>query len=161
MRERTPFIMHARIKRRAKQMKYFSHDANMHVCTEHGRAIQSNTACRHCGSDAHRPDQHQVVVCVQVCRHCSGELHAAASDPSRCCVNAFTYPLHHIHAPANSQTAQQLVAQGLSLGNSAQTAVSDLLSVQLNAVSGEAEPLLHNGGQLADAAALLTCSATQ
>lgn len=64
-------------------------------------------------------------------------------------------------APAHGQAAQQLVAQGLGLGDGAQTAVSDLLGVQLHALRGEVEALLDDGGQLADAAALLACACTR
>ena len=38
--------------------------------------------------------------------------------------------------PADCQAPQQLVAQGLGLGNGAQAAVIDLLSIQLDALGG-------------------------
>ena len=56
--------------------------------------------------------------------------------------------------PADSQAAQQLVAQRLGLGNGAQATVIDLLCIQLYTVSRELEALLDDGGQLTDATAL-------
>ena len=59
-------------------------------------------------------------------------------------------------APSHSKASEQLVAQRLRLGDGAQAAVVHLLRVQLYAAVGELEPLLHDAGQLPDAAALLT-----
>jgi hypothetical protein len=62
------------------------------------------------------------------------------------------------HPPAHCQAAQQLVAQRLCLGHSAKAAVGHLLCVQLHGLGREVEALLDGRCQLADAAALLTCS---
>lgn len=56
---------------------------------------------------------------------------------------------------ADGETVQELVAEGLALGDGRETAVLDLGRVQRNRVLGELEPLLDEGGELADAAALL------
>ena len=56
------------------------------------------------------------------------------------------------------QTAHQLVVERLCLGDGTQAAGGHLLGVQLQRAVREAEPLLHHRGQLADAAALLTCT---
>jgi len=61
-----------------------------------------------------------------------------------------------VASPADSEASKELVAEGLGLSHSAETTVEDLLGVQLNGSSREVEPLLHNCGQLANAAALLT-----
>ena len=70
-------------------------------------------------------------------------------------------PLVHKHPPAHCQATQQLVAQALCLCHCAQTPVGHLLCIQLNGVLGEVEALLHCRGQLANAAALLTCTGKQ
>jgi len=57
---------------------------------------------------------------------------------------------------AGGKTSQQLVAQGLALSDSAQTAVLDALGEELDLLLREVEALLHKGGKLADAAALVT-----
>mmetsp|Transcript_421 Transcript_421/g.993 ORF Transcript_421/g.993 Transcript_421/m.993 type:complete len:202 (+) Transcript_421:20-625(+) len=62
---------------------------------------------------------------------------------------------HAVARTAHGEAAEQLVAEGLSLGDGAQTTVGHLLGVELHGALGEAEPLLHQRGQLADAAALL------
>ena len=56
---------------------------------------------------------------------------------------------------ADGETVEQLVAQGLALGDGGETAVLDLGGVEGDAVLGELEALLDEGGELADAAALL------
>lgn len=61
-----------------------------------------------------------------------------------------------ISLPANSQTANEFVAQGLSLGNSTQATGSNLLSIELNSSLLEAKSFLDNRCQLANATALLT-----
>ena len=58
--------------------------------------------------------------------------------------------------PADGEASEELVAERLGLGDGAEAAVNDLLSVQLNAVLREVEPLLDDGGKLPDPAALLT-----
>eukprot|EP00976_Prorocentrum_cordatum_P072880 1180876-Prorocentrum_minimum.AAC.3 len=58
-------------------------------------------------------------------------------------------------APAHSETTDKLVAEGLSLGDGAQTTVGNLLGVQLHGALREVEPLLDDRGQLANAATLL------
>lgn len=60
-----------------------------------------------------------------------------------------------IAGTADGQAVEQLVAQGLALGDGGQTAVLDLCGVEGDRVLGELEALLDQGGELADAAALL------
>jgi hypothetical protein len=57
---------------------------------------------------------------------------------------------------ANGKTVQELVAEGLALSDSGETAVLDLGGVEGNGVLGELETLLDEGGELANAATLLT-----
>ena len=57
--------------------------------------------------------------------------------------------------PADSETVEELVPQTLTLGNSGETTVLDLLGVHLERVFGEAEALLNESGKLTDPAALL------
>lgn len=61
-----------------------------------------------------------------------------------------------IAGTADGQTVEQLVAEGLALGDGGQTTVLDLGGVQGDAVLGELEALLDEAGELADAATLLT-----
>jgi hypothetical protein len=56
----------------------------------------------------------------------------------------------------DGETTEELVAEGLSLGLSGETAVDDALGVELNLTVGDVETLLDGGGELADAASLLT-----
>jgi hypothetical protein len=56
----------------------------------------------------------------------------------------------------DSKTIEQLVAEGLALGDGGQTTVLDLGGIEGNAVLGELEALLDEGGELADTATLLT-----
>lgn len=56
----------------------------------------------------------------------------------------------------DSETVEQLVAEGLALGDSGETTVLDLGGVEGNAVLGELEALLDEGGELTDAATLLS-----
>merc|ERR1712224_522098 len=63
---------------------------------------------------------------------------------------------HTIARPADSEASEELEAESLSLGHGAKATVDDLLGVQLDGARGEVETLLHNGGQLANAAALLS-----
>merc|ERR1719251_774127 len=54
------------------------------------------------------------------------------------------------------ESTDELVPQRLGLRDSAQTPRGHLLGVQLDGALGEVEALLHHGGQLADAPALLS-----
>jgi hypothetical protein len=56
----------------------------------------------------------------------------------------------------NGKTVKELVAEGLALSDSGETAVLDLGGVEGDGVLGELEALLDEGGELADAATLLT-----
>lgn len=57
--------------------------------------------------------------------------------------------------PSDGETANELISEGFSLSDGAETASSDLLGVQLNGVLWEVEPLLDDGRQFTDATALL------
>ena len=61
-----------------------------------------------------------------------------------------------IAGTTNGKTVEELVAEGLALSDGRKTAVLDLGGVQRNRVLGELEPLLDQGGELANAAALLS-----
>lgn len=61
-----------------------------------------------------------------------------------------------IAGTTDGQTVEQLVAERLALSDGRQTTVLDLGGVQGDGVLGELEALLDQGGELADAAALLT-----
>ncbi len=63
---------------------------------------------------------------------------------------------HTVAGTANGQTSDKLVAERLGLGDGAETAGGDLLGVEIHRVLGEVEPLLDDGGQLANPAALLS-----
>ena len=63
---------------------------------------------------------------------------------------------HTVSGAADRETTEQLVLQGLGLSHGAASTVADLFREQLDAVFTEAEALLHQGGQLADAASLFT-----
>jgi ribose 5-phosphate isomerase len=56
----------------------------------------------------------------------------------------------------DSKTVKELVAEGLALSDSAETTVLDLGGVEGDRVLGELETLLDEGGELADAAALVS-----
>ena len=56
---------------------------------------------------------------------------------------------------AHGEASEELVPERLSLGNGAETAVGNLLGVELDGALGEAKTLLDEGGELANAAALL------
>lgn len=64
-------------------------------------------------------------------------------------------PQNTVAGPSDGQTVQQLVAEGLALSDSGQTTVLDLSGIERDRVLGEFEALLDEGGELADAAALL------
>jgi hypothetical protein len=59
-------------------------------------------------------------------------------------------------SPPDGQTTQKLVPQRLGLSDGGETTVLDLFGVKLQRVLWELEPLGDEGGQLADAATLLT-----
>lgn len=61
-----------------------------------------------------------------------------------------------IACTTDGQTVEELVAEGLALSDGGQATVLDLGGVQRDRVLGELEALLDQGGELADAAALLT-----
>jgi len=63
---------------------------------------------------------------------------------------------HAIACATYGEAAQKLVLQGLGLGLGAQSTVGDALGKDLNSSDGEVESLLHHGGHLANALALLT-----
>lgn len=56
---------------------------------------------------------------------------------------------------ADGETVEELVSEGLALGDSGETTVLDLGGVERDRVLGELETLLDQRGELADAAALL------
>jgi hypothetical protein len=58
-------------------------------------------------------------------------------------------------SPADWETSEQLVLERLGLSDGAQTTRGDLLGVELDGVVVKVEALLHDRGELADAAALL------
>lgn len=58
-------------------------------------------------------------------------------------------------APTDGKTAEELVAERLALSDGVEATVLDLLGVELDRALGEAETLLDERGELADAAALL------
>lgn len=60
--------------------------------------------------------------------------------------------------PANSEASKELVTERLSLSNGAETPVVHLLSVELNAVLRELEPLLNYRCQLPNPPTLLAYS---
>ena len=62
----------------------------------------------------------------------------------------------YLDSPADGKTTEKLVAERLALSIRRETAVLDLLSVELKGVIGELEALLDERGELADAATLLT-----
>lgn len=57
--------------------------------------------------------------------------------------------------PADGKTTEELVAERLALRNSVEATVLNLLGVELNGALREAETLLDERGELADAATLL------
>mmetsp|Transcript_112563 Transcript_112563/g.157872 ORF Transcript_112563/g.157872 Transcript_112563/m.157872 type:complete len:210 (-) Transcript_112563:42-671(-) len=64
-------------------------------------------------------------------------------------------PQHTIAGTADGKSSEKLVAEGLGLGDGAEATVVDALSEELDRVLGEGEALLHDGGELPDAAALV------
>lgn len=61
-----------------------------------------------------------------------------------------------IAGTSDGETVEELVAEGLALGDGGETSVLDLGGVERDGVFGELESLLDEGGELADAATLLT-----
>lgn len=61
-----------------------------------------------------------------------------------------------IAGTSDGETVEELVAEGLALGDGGETTVLDLGGVERDGVFGELESLLDEGGELADAATLLT-----
>lgn len=59
-------------------------------------------------------------------------------------------------SPTNSQTTKQFVSQALALGDSRKTTVLNLFSVEFEGIFGEFESFLDEGGEFANASALLT-----
>ena len=57
--------------------------------------------------------------------------------------------------PADGKTTEELVPQALALGDSRETTVLYLFSVELERVFGEFKALLNEGSEFTDAAALL------
>lgn len=57
---------------------------------------------------------------------------------------------------ADGETVEELVSEGLALRDGGETTVLDLGGVEGDGVLGELEPLLDEGGEFADAAALLS-----
>jgi hypothetical protein len=65
-------------------------------------------------------------------------------------------PQHTVASPSDSQTIEQLVSEGLALGDGRQTTVLDLSGVEGDRVLRELEALLDERGELSDAATLLS-----
>lgn len=61
-----------------------------------------------------------------------------------------------VASTAHGKATEELVAEGLGLGDGGKTTVLDLLGVELKRVLGEAETLLNESLELTDAAALVT-----
>jgi hypothetical protein len=61
-----------------------------------------------------------------------------------------------IAGSSDSQTVKKLVTERLGLSDGAEGTVGNTLGVELDVVVGEVESLLNNGGELTDAATLLT-----
>lgn len=64
-------------------------------------------------------------------------------------------PEHTVACSPDGKTIEELVSEGLALGDGGETAVGDLGGVEGDGVLGELEALLDEGGELADAATLL------
>ena len=60
------------------------------------------------------------------------------------------------HIPADCETSKQFVTQALTLSNSGETTVLNFLGIELEAVLGELEPLLDEGGQFTNAPSFVT-----
>jgi hypothetical protein len=60
-----------------------------------------------------------------------------------------------VASTADGETVEELVAEGLALGDGRETAVLDLGGIERDRVLRELEPLLDEAGELANAAALL------
>jgi len=93
-----------------------------------------------------------------------GELHALGTGGTELArdddLTALGAALHDeaedtVAGAADGQAVEQLVAEGLALGDGGEAAVLDLGGVQGDGVLGELEALLDQRGELTDAAALL------
>lgn len=62
---------------------------------------------------------------------------------------------HTIARTTNRKPTNKFITKALSLSDSAETAISDLLNKKLDRVLRECKPLLDDGGKLANTAALL------
>ena len=62
----------------------------------------------------------------------------------------------HWDWPSDSQASDELVSEGLGLGDGAKTPGGHLLGVEFDRALWEVEPLLNGAGQLLNPAALLT-----
>jgi len=60
-----------------------------------------------------------------------------------------------IACTSNSQTVEQLVSEGLALGDGRETTVLNLSSIQAHGAFGELESLLDEGSEFADSSSLL------
>jgi hypothetical protein len=63
---------------------------------------------------------------------------------------------HTVAGPSDGQAIEELVSEGLALGDSGETTVLDLGGVERDGVLGKLEALLDERGELTDAAALLS-----
>jgi hypothetical protein len=61
-----------------------------------------------------------------------------------------------IAGPSDGQAVEELVSQGLALGDGRETTVLDLGGIEGDGVFGELEALLDEGGEFADSSSLLT-----
>lgn len=86
---------------------------------------------------------------------CSPQL-AANNNLTAFCTTLHNKPKNTVAGSSNCQTVQQLVAQTLTLCYGAQAPILHLSSIERHAVFGELEPLLYEGGELADTATLLS-----
>lgn len=62
---------------------------------------------------------------------------------------------HTVACSSDSQAIEEFVSEGFALGDSGETTVLDLGGVERDAVLGELESLLDEGGEFADSSSLL------
>jgi len=93
-----------------------------------------------------------------------GELHALGPSSAQFTRNddlaSLGTALHHeakntIACTADSETTEQLVSEGLALGDGGKAAVLDFLGIKLERVFGESEPFLYERRQLTNTTSLL------
>jgi hypothetical protein len=93
-----------------------------------------------------------------------GEFHALRTsspkfsrdnDLATFCTRLHDEPQHTIASPSHSQTIEQFVSERFTLCDSGKTAVLDFSGIEGDRVLRELEALLDEGGELADATALL------